>query len=279
VSLGIGIVGLHHFAGLACFISAPPWDYSLGIALPMTMGFVAAGGVALGLVRLALFSWTIARRSFQAAPELQALADGLAEQLSAPQARVLLRPYNRPLALTYGLLRPRILLSTWMVDHLSQRELEAVLAHELAHVVRHDYFVVWVATVLRDAFFYLPTSWAAHRQLVREKELACDDLAVAFTRRRLDLASALARVWEHAAGAPNPETAQALLGVTESIEGRIGRLLRPQGAPTKNPGPRLLGLGLGASGLTAIIALEAVTTMTFLTPMGCSPLKTFLNIV
>ena len=52
---------------------------------------------------------------------------------------------------------------------------------------------MWLATVLRDAFFYLPTSWAAYRQLSHEKELICDDLAIGSTHRPLALASALAR--------------------------------------------------------------------------------------
>ena len=68
-----------------------------------------------------------------------------------------------------------MLLSTWMVDHLDQQELEAVLMHELVHAHRRDYLLNWVALLLRDAFFYLPTSRIAYRQLHYEKELASDE--------------------------------------------------------------------------------------------------------
>src|SRR5439155_7584396 len=109
------------------------------------------------------------------------------------------------------------------------------LAHELGHVARRDYLVIWLATVLRDAFCYLPTSWAAYRQLQREKELACDDLAVAATNRPLALASALAKVWQQAVSAPTLATVQPFMEASEAIEGRIERLLAAPEAGASKP--------------------------------------------
>src|SRR5260221_452291 len=129
---------------------------------------------------------------------------------------------------------PAFLPSPWMDRHLDHPELEGVLAHELEHVGRRDYPVMWLATVLRDAFFYLPTSWAAYRQLSHEKELVCDDLAAGSTHRPLALASALAKVWQDAVEEPGfvrLGLAQPLLGAGESINGRIERLFAPP-APT-----------------------------------------------
>src|SRR5262245_46845505 len=164
------------------------------------MGLTAAGGAAWGVTRLGMMYHILARRSVSAAPALQRLVDHQAKQVkvSPPRARVCV--FNRPLALTYGLRRPTLLFSTWLLENLDQRELEAVVAHELAHVARHDYLVVWLATILRDAFFYLPVCRAAYRQLQTEKEFACDDFAVGLTRRPLALASALAKVWQHSLG-------------------------------------------------------------------------------
>src|SRR3546814_19887548 len=45
---------------------------------------------------------------------------------------------DRPLALTFGIRRPTVLLSDWMVRCLDVHELESVLAHEVGHVVRRD---------------------------------------------------------------------------------------------------------------------------------------------
>ncbi len=119
ISLGLGIAGLHHFAGRVCFLGAPPWDYTLGVALPLGMGLFALVAFGLGLVRLALMNRVVGRRGTPADPALQALTDQLAERLGASPARLLLCAYDRPLALTSGLFRPTVLLSTWMVDHLS----------------------------------------------------------------------------------------------------------------------------------------------------------------
>ena len=196
ISLALAIAGLMHFSGLLCFLEAPPWDYSVGVALPLAMALAALAGLGLGLLRLALLDAAVVRGAERAGAHLQALADHLAARCGGPSPRLLIRAFDRPLALTVGLWRPRVVLSTWMLKRLDAGELESVLAHEVAHVARRDFLVTWLATVLRDAFFYLPTSWAAYRQLQHEKELACDDLAVAVTKRPLALASALAKVWQ-----------------------------------------------------------------------------------
>jgi beta-lactamase regulating signal transducer with metallopeptidase domain len=271
VSLGLGLLGLHHFAGRACFLGAPPWDYTLGVAVPVVMALVALGGLGLGLVRLVLLYRLVNRAGVTAGGELEALVDRLAAQLGTARPRLRLCVYHRPLALTCGLVRPTLLLSTWMVDRLDRRELEGVLAHEVAHAARRDYLVVWLATVLRDAFCYLPTSWAAYRQLQDEKEAACDDLAVGVTRRPLALASALAKVWQQAVDGPTFEGAQALMGPSGRIEGRIERLLTSASGPSSGQRSRIVALGIGASALAVLLALEAVNVTVLFAPMGCGP--------
>lgn len=279
VSLGLGIAGLHHFAGRLCFLGAPPWDYAVGIALPLLMGLVALGALVLGLVRLALLRRLVARRGLPADAALQALASRLAARLGAPRPWVLLCAYNRPLAITCGLRRPTLLLSTWMVEQLDRRELESVLAHELGHAARRDYLVTWLATVLRDAFCYLPTSWAAYRQLQHERELACDDLAVGATRRPLALASALAKVWHEAASGAGLRTAaaQSLLGASEALESRIERLLAPPAPATvaavaaRRVRAHAVSLGTGAAAVAGLLALQAANVAVLLAPMGCGP--------
>lgn len=275
LSLGLGLVGLHHFANRVCFLGAPSWDYTLSTALPIGMGVVALGGVGWGVLRLLLLERVLLRRGKIVVPELQALANDLAQRLATRQPRIVLAVSDRPMALTLGLSCPTIILSTWMIRRLDCRELEAVLAHELAHIARRDYLVVWLATMLRDAFFYLPTSRTAHRQLQREKELACDDLAVAVTRRPLSLASALAKVWQRSLGEPVLNAAQSLVGNGVLIEHRIERLLDGhtscENASHRKTGRRLVAISFGGGGLAALVALQAVAIVLMLTPMGCGP--------
>jgi len=269
VSLGIGVSGL-------CLRGIAPWDSLLGVALPLTMLAVALGAIGLGLVRLGLMAHVIARSRGIADPELQALTDGLAQRfgLGSTRPRVLLRIYHRPLACTCGLWQPRILLSTWMIEHLDHRELEAVLAHELEHVARHDYFVTWLATVLRDAFFYIPTSWIAHRQLHQEKELACDDLVIGITHRPLALASALTKVWLHSMNEPvnvKLSAAQSIAGAKETINCRIERLLTKTEIPEKKHRSRAVAVHMSISALIVLLLPAAANTILMLVLMGCGP--------
>jgi hypothetical protein len=166
-----------------------------------------------------------------------------------------------------------------MLEKLDDRELEAVLAHELAHVARRDYPVVWVATLLRDAFFYLPTSWMAYRQLQREKETACDDLAVGATDRPLSLASALGKVWHQAVSGGALGTAQPLVGVPETIETRIERLLGPRNSVATGARSRSVALAIGGSGLAGLLTVEALSIAAALASMGCGPLGTLVKVV
>jgi beta-lactamase regulating signal transducer with metallopeptidase domain len=79
---------------------------------------------------------------------------------------------------TFGLFRPVILLSTATVLGISPQQLEAVLAHELAHIRRHDYLVNVLQMLAETLFFYHPAIWWASRRIRVERELCCDDVAV-----------------------------------------------------------------------------------------------------
>jgi beta-lactamase regulating signal transducer with metallopeptidase domain len=174
------------------------------------------------------------------------------------------------LALTFGLQRPTIMLSRWMVEALDSKELESVLAHEVGHVSRGDFLATWMATILRDAFFYLPTSAAAYRQFQYERELACDDLALRATGRPLALASALAKVWQHGLSGSLPQPVQALAGPDDAIEQRIQRLLAPS-ATNPSPRQRRVFCSLGLQSLSGLAALLVANALVMLVPMGCGP--------
>lgn len=271
VSLGVGLTGLFHFLGRTCFLASPPWDYTVAVALPLSMGLVALGGLGFGVIRLGLMVRLLTHRGTPAASEILVGIARLAEELGVapPQLRVCV--YHRPLALTYGFWRPTVLISTWVVEQLDQRELESVLAHELAHIVRRDYLIVWLATVLRDAFCYVPTSWMAYRQLQYEKELACDDLAIDTTCRPLALASALAKVWQQTAGGPGYGIAQPLVGAGDAMENRIERLLVTSPRREQAPCARRAAFSVGRVAPIALLGLAAAQLAILLAAMGCGP--------
>lgn len=276
VNIGLGIDGLHHLITSFCLFITPLWDTLFGVLLPLMMGLVILGALCLGTIRLALMASVITRYHPWKSSQFQEHVDSFAHRLHTKKVRVLLCTNERPIAFTYGLLRPTLLLSTWMVTQLDPRELEAVLTHELEHVARRDYVVVWFATVLRDAFFYLPTSREAYRQLQQEKELACDDMVVEVTHRPLALASALTKVWLHAVEEPQLVrfgNVQALTGTNTLIANRIERLLVSPRLTTPFQSSRRTPSSVFALMMLALFLLQGVNTMIMFSLMGCNPIS------
>lgn len=93
-----------------------------------------------------------------------------------------------------GNLKPYILLPIGLASGLSINELEAVLAHELAHIKRYDFLVNIVQSVIEICFFFSPAIWWISARVREEREHCCDDLSVAITGDKLLLVSALSNV-------------------------------------------------------------------------------------
>src|SRR5438045_8014050 len=78
-----------------------------------------------------------------------------------------------------GWLRPVILLPASALTGLTPLQLDALLAHELAHVRRYDYLVNLIQSVIETLLFYHPAVWWVSQQVREEREHCCDGLAVA----------------------------------------------------------------------------------------------------
>jgi beta-lactamase regulating signal transducer with metallopeptidase domain len=95
-----------------------------------------------------------------------------------------------------GHLRPVILLPASVLSGLAPAYLDAVLAHELAHVRRHDYLVNALQSLVETLLFYHPAVWWCSRQIRIEREHCCDDMVVEAGGNRLAYAAALAQLEE-----------------------------------------------------------------------------------
>jgi beta-lactamase regulating signal transducer with metallopeptidase domain len=91
-----------------------------------------------------------------------------------------------------GWLRPLVLLPAAALTGMPSEQIEALMAHELAHIRRHDYLVNVLQRVAEAVLFYHPAVWWVSGQIRRERELCCDDLAVAASGDALSYARALA---------------------------------------------------------------------------------------
>ena len=119
-----------------------------------------------------------------------------------------------------GYFRPMVLLPASAITGLSTDELEMVIAHELAHVRRHDYLVNLLQTVIEALLFYHPGMWWVSAQVRRERENCCDDVAVAMCGDRSTYIRALYTMETRRAAA-----APALAASGGSLVRRIRRLV------------------------------------------------------
>ena len=101
-----------------------------------------------------------------------------------------------------GWLRPVVLIPIGCLTGLSSVQIEAVLAHELAHIRRHDYLVSVLQSFVEALLFYHPAVWWVSKQLRIEREDCCDDLAVRVSGDSLAYAKALSFLEEHRSSYP-----------------------------------------------------------------------------
>lgn len=90
-----------------------------------------------------------------------------------------------------GYVRPIILMPVSLLTSLPPAQLEAILAHELAHVRRHDFLVNLMQVIVETLFFYHPAAWWLSRQIRIQREHCCDDLVVAAIGDPVDYSRAL----------------------------------------------------------------------------------------
>jgi beta-lactamase regulating signal transducer with metallopeptidase domain len=115
-------------------------------------------------------------------------------------------------ALAVGFLKPVVLLPAAWLSEIPPQFLEAIVAHELAHLRRCDLWVNLLQRLAEAVLFYHPALWWLSARLRRERELCCDELAVAATGRRLEYAEALELTARWAAVEGRPALAAGFFG-------------------------------------------------------------------
>lgn len=108
-----------------------------------------------------------------------------------------------------GYLKPVILFPIGMINRLDPKEAEAILAHELAHILHHDYLFNILQSVIETLFYFHPAVWWLSSAIRHEREIAADDAAVAITGNSLQYAKALVIVQDMAFMPVSPSLAFA----------------------------------------------------------------------
>jgi bla regulator protein BlaR1 len=96
--------------------------------------------------------------------------------------------------MTLGTLKPILLFPVSAFTGLTSKEIEAIIAHELAHVLRHDYLFNILQSMVEILFFYHPAVWAISAQIRNERENSCDNIAIETTGDKVAFVKALASI-------------------------------------------------------------------------------------
>ena len=134
-----------------------------------------------------------------------------------------------PVAAASGVLRPRLILSSRMLEECSPDELLTVLRHELSHLRRHDNLIRAALIALPDLLAFTRTGRELSSQWHEAVEQAADDDAVrADNGARLAFADTLVRVGRMASEKPPAWMPVLALFDGDSLEKRVRRLLEPE---------------------------------------------------
>jgi len=137
--------------------------------------------------------------------------------------------------------KPSIYLSSGLLKVLRGEELQAALAHEIAHILRSRRPFLLPVFFLRIVMFFNPVVLVEFRRSVQEDEKICDEMAASFTKKPLDLAGALRKLYlggEPLPGAGTKDGRKVADRIEEyshrlNIESRISRLEK---GPASGPG-------------------------------------------
>jgi beta-lactamase regulating signal transducer with metallopeptidase domain len=171
---------------LGWLASLKPW------MLPIWLAGVMA--CSLRLVMAGLHTVALRRRSDPEQGSIAAMVAALAARIGVSRSVSVRISTMTEGPATLGFLRPVILLPPAVALGVTPQQLEALLAHELAHIRRHDYLVNVLQMLAETLFFYHPAVWWASRRIRIERELCCDDIAVNACGDAVGYAQALTRV-------------------------------------------------------------------------------------
>lgn len=220
----------------------PFWRQRVTDYLPFVVVAWLSGVVLLSL-RL-LLQWLYAERfkrrhTNHASSDLQQLVRVLALRLCVSRPVQLLESSLVDAPTVIGFLKPVILLPTSALTGLTMQQLESLLAHELAHIRRHDYLVNILQSVIETLLFYHPAVWWVSQRVRIEREHCCDDVAVGVSGSAVVYAKALERL-ETLRQQPN--LAMAANGV--SLVKRIRRLVAKPATQTRFPASWLISFSM-----------------------------------
>jgi beta-lactamase regulating signal transducer with metallopeptidase domain len=210
---GSGSTATSHTSSLWEPLAAVSWQTWLlltGFAIVLWQ-LVRLLGQRLRLARLL-------RQSTAAGEDLAQLVAELAGQLGLRRVPTAVSVTGDCPLFVCGLWRSRLVLPSRLMASLDRSQRRQVILHELAHVKRHDLAWGWPVEIARIVYFFHPLVYWVAYQLRLERELACDQLAMAHSGHPpADYAQTLVQVVSHASAPAAVQAAAIATGVTGSV--------------------------------------------------------------
>ncbi len=168
---------------------------------------------------------------------------------------------NIPIVIGYA--KPVILMPLGMFSGMPEAQVEAIIAHELAHIYRNDYLINIIQSIAEIILFYHPVVWWVSYKIRAERENSCDDIAVSVCGSTMTFARALANLEEI-----KMENKQFALAVksNKSLTERIKRILG------SNPNE----ISFPEKTLSLVIIVALFMSATVLASVSFAPIKGFV---
>jgi uncharacterized protein (TIGR03435 family) len=241
-----------------------PGTAALERALPWIVVLWLCGAVVFSVRLLGAWRFTKKLRTVAiapASPEWQEKLDQIIRRIGVTRAVRLLVSSVAEVPMVIGWLRPVVLMPVAALAGLPADQVEALLAHELAHIWRNDYLINLLQSVAEAMLFYHPAVWWVSGQIRIERELCCDDVAVEATGDVLTYVRALTDLETRRRARLNT----ALAADGGSLVSRVRRLIAE---------PQPLSRSLPAAGAAWAVSLLWLTAIGAATVHGApAPVK------
>jgi TonB family protein len=216
----------------------------------------SAAFLVLLLVGLGRLRWLGAHAQPVTRGTWRDIADDVSRQMGVTRPVRLLQGMHPSLFVTWGILRPRIIVPASATEWDEQR-IRIVLTHEIAHIARGDWIFQLIGEALHAACWFNPLVWIVRSRLRHESEQACDDVVLSggvagpiYATHLLELARA-ARDARRRLEPAIPAPAMLRPG---SLERRVAAMLREERNRTPAPLAARIATTAGLLGISVVIA-------------------------
>ncbi len=126
---------------------------------------------------------------------------------------------NTPL--TFGWLDPIILLPLSICNQLTPKEIETILIHEMAHILRNDYIINLFLNIVQVLLFFNPIALLLNKEISLQREMACDAYVVQSSEQKLHYMNALVKLAQQLQSKTTPNLSMGLFSNKSELLKRI----------------------------------------------------------